>query len=155
MRARYGTQRIWFTMRSTVILLTTLVLLSACTSQPQVAKDTPIEYERSFSVDGAEYKIILAGEPRIPWAGEPFSITISVIDKNSKHPPHLTYTLTITDSSGKKLFIDSLHDMNGEPYKKHVTLGSAGGCLLQLRIDFGMGGMKSEPFKGEFGFWVR
>ncbi len=130
------------------------MLLSACTSQPQAAKDTPLEYLRSFSVDGAEYKVLLSAEPRIPSAGEAFNLTVSVFDKNNKHPPHLTYSLTITNAQGKKFFADSLHDMDGDPYKRRVILASSGGYVLTLRVDFGMGSVKSGPFKGEFGFWV-
>lgn len=136
------------------ISLTALLLSAACTSQPQVAKDTPLDYQRSFSFEGAEYSITLAAKPKVPRAGEPFNLTISVLDKSSRHPPHLTYTVTIIDASGRKLFVDSLHDMEGKPYKKRVTLGSSGAYALRLEVAFGMGSLKSEPFRDEFGFWV-
>lgn len=140
--------------------LVALVLLAACASQPeqpvaqQVAKDTPLAYERGFKMDGEDYRIILASEPKVPKAGEGFNLSVSVLDKSNRHPPHLTYTLTIFDATGKKVFIDSFHDMDGDPYKKRVTLGSEGGYTLRLQVAFGMGSMQSEPFKGEFGFWV-
>ena len=113
------------------LLLILLALLLGC-------PDGTLPLEKSVSINGREYLLLVNTSPPEPVAGEPFSLKISVLDAAlGENPAHLTYEVEIADSSGRRVFVESFHSMKGAPYVRSLSLGE-GRYTLTLRVRQGM-----------------
>ncbi len=129
-----------------------VAILAGCTSGS--AGTQPLSLQDTSKMGEKEYIITLYSDPEKPSGGKAFTLKIELQDAQTKEPvKHLTYELEIRDSSGKNVFWDSRHAMEGAPYVEKVTLKS-GEYTMKVAVDHGMGDKIMRLYEKEFKFRV-
>jgi hypothetical protein len=114
----------------------------------------PLRTQDSFTLDGKNYMVSVLSEPETPEGDKPFTLRIELnTPQTHETVKHITYELEITDSSGRNVFWDSRHVMEGAPYMRKVTL-KPGEYTLRVVIDHGMGDKIMKLYETELRFRV-
>lgn len=132
------------------VLVATLLVGCVGSSDTQ-----PLSLQDMFTMEDKKYVITLASDPVNPVGGKAFTLKISLQDAATKTAvKHLTYELEIRDGSGKNVFWDSRHAMEGAPYVEEINL-LPGEYTLKVAVDHGMGDKIVRLYEREFNFIAR
>jgi hypothetical protein len=118
------------------------------------ADTQPLSLHDTAVMGDKKYAITLVSDPAKPAGGKPFTLKISLHDANTNAAvKHLTYELEIRDSSGKNVFWDSRHAMEGAAYVEKITL-DPGDYTMKVAVDHGMGDKIMRLYEKELRFRV-
>lgn len=114
----------------------------------------PLNLHDTFTLSEKRYTVILDSDPVNPRGGEPFTLKIRLQNAETKSAvKHVTYELEIQDGSGKTVFWDSRHAMEGASYAQKVILES-GDYTVRVALDHGMGDKIKRLYEKELKFRV-